>query len=327
MTGPAGFVPVDVDLAVPDAPVTWVEATNLRLAHPFFDQSVRHLLESVDNVRRFSGSLEALLGPGEAVAAFAPTAFIFHVSRCGSSALVNALQQIKHGVVAAEPPAISGLLALHDWSAEEVRLESCLRALVWRLGALRRSPAAPFFVKLISWAALRIGLFAKLWPHTPWIFVTRSPAEVVVAQLENRNAARGWLSWRHAEAQVRALTGWEPAWISQASDAEYCARMVGDLLRCAADRREGRILLHYPEIDADGVERLLGRLELSPGAAESHAIRQSLRLHSKEPGRTPFFIPDDRIKQGRVTAEIRSACRRWADPTYEALLAESPPAP
>ena len=315
------YVPVDIDLTIPGTPVTWIDATQLRLAHPRFDQSIRHLVATRDAVASFRSPLEALLSPEDAVGSAAPTAFVFHVSRCGSTALVNALQQIEHCLVAAEMPAVSGLLAPHDWSAEAVDLASCLRALVWRIGTLRSDPAAPYFVKLTSWNALRLKTFANLWPHTPWFFVTRSPAEVVVAQMENRDSRRGWLSWRRFEADVQALTGWERAWIDRASDAEYCARMVGALLQSAVDRSEGRILMHYPMIGSTTLNPVLNGLGLILGEAEQYAIDQSFKRYSKDPSGSSFFMPDDRLKQKQVTAEILSACSRWADPACEALLA------
>jgi hypothetical protein len=118
----------------------------------------------------------------------APTGFIFHMSRCGSTLISQMLAASSRHIVISEAEPIDTVVqarrARPDLSEEEHI--AMLRSVVGAFGQMRSGEEQHFFVKLDSWHAMALPLFRRAFPSTPWIFLYREPVEILVSQSRKR---------------------------------------------------------------------------------------------------------------------------------------------
>src|SRR5271155_3933444 len=86
---------------VPEARVSWMHFGNRRLSEPFFSQTVAQIREVDCSGSELLTDVRAIIREGGRVPPQMPAGFIFHVSRCGSTLLCNALKVLENVQVAA----------------------------------------------------------------------------------------------------------------------------------------------------------------------------------------------------------------------------------
>lgn len=115
----SGWLPIDIVLdqypalvwpgLVPEATVRWMLFGSKRLSEPFFSQSVAQLRESDCPALEIKASRNSIIREGSRKPLLQPTGFIFHVSRCGSTLISNALKEVDGIQVVAEARPITRL--------------------------------------------------------------------------------------------------------------------------------------------------------------------------------------------------------------------------
>ena len=103
-SGFRGWVPSAISFdqephIIPEATVNWVEVGSTPLAEPFFDQTLTRLREATPAAREILTDIDTLFRVGEVLPRPQPAGFIFHISRCGSTLLANALKTSDQVVV------------------------------------------------------------------------------------------------------------------------------------------------------------------------------------------------------------------------------------
>ena len=108
------------------------------------------------------------------------TALIFHVSRCGSTLLSQALAVVKENVVVPEAPLFDQILRMNeaDESISKDFIEQLLqKAMLWncqdRSGNYQR-----YFIKLDSWYIHFYKQLRNVFPSVPFFFLTREPSAI-----------------------------------------------------------------------------------------------------------------------------------------------------
>ncbi len=259
----------------------WFSRAGRRYSEPFFQETVTRCLGEQPNGKPYASfsSLDFLAHAAKNADAVAPSAFIFHVSRCGSTLLAQLLGLDRAHIVLSEVPLIDQLLRLplrsdisHDAAA------SMLQATIVLLGE-RRFGETRLFVKLDSWHIHYAGLLRALYPDTPFILLSRTPHEILRSQ--------------RAERGTHAVPGLlEPALFG------LCAEDVSD---CDADSYLGKVLAYYyarfAELAHDRrnllldfrlgpqemMQRLAQHIGMEIGADMRQQIRERSRFHSKRP--------------------------------------------
>lgn len=306
-----GWLPIGIDPA--RGAVDWCRFGEEPLREPFFCDSVERALRLPFNLAlRRQSTLEALLAWQARSPGLAPTAFVFHASRCGSTLLAQMLARLDSHVVLSEPPPLDTLLrAHHDRPGLASRQPAWIGALLSAYGQRRRGGERALVVKLDAWNIAELPLLRQCHPATPWLFVYRDPLEIAVSHLRSpgRHMVPGLLGTSPVIPSAQEALGW--------SRAAFVARTLGRLLGAGLEhcRRHGGVPVNYDELPAALGGRLAPLLGLD--AAEAAAARAGAHDHAKRPGER--FEPDGQLKRDRADAETHRQVERWARPAYLAL--------
>lgn len=314
------WYPVHLDLRQAASSVRWVDLSGVAFNEPFFHHTVN----------RAGGRRSMMTALGESPAgaeppSIAPSAFIFHVSRCGSTLLCNIFRALNRTHVVAEPQPIMALLSAYSetpgpYAAEEwaQKRDQLLRQMMQGLGQPPMGSASRYIVKFTSYCAARMDIIRSLWPEVPIVFLVRDPVEVMVSNL---NRAPGWMKLRERPQQLRNLFGWADE-SHPVSREEFCARAFGQLCQSALRHKGPRsMVMDYQDLISGGWNRVFAFLGLdAPDAGEQLRIAEATKTYSKDAAGEVRFEPDAREKRDRVTPEIRDAADRWARPHLLQLL-------
>ena len=188
--GFAGWLPIRVFWRDGALRVDWCYFGNTRLKDPFFrDSVIVALRQPFNQAFRRDTSIAELQEWRHASPGLAPTAFLFHASRCGSTLIAQMLAALDSHTVISEPPMLDTILRaryLAPGIDEDSQIE-WLRALVSSLAQARNGETG-FVIKLDAWNVFELGLMRKAFPATPWVYLYRDPLEIAVSQLRERGA-------------------------------------------------------------------------------------------------------------------------------------------
>ncbi len=176
----------------------WRFISDKRFIEPFYQNSTSKCTIYAENRQIFvpTTHLESVLDFAEKVPSIEPKAFIFHVSRCGSTLLSQLLSLDNQNIVISEAPILDEVLREISFSKSEVseeEINNSVKAIIKLLGKKRTEDEKQLFIKLDSWHIFYYDKLRKLYPDTTFIFLFRRPDEVIRSQLINpgMHAARG----------------------------------------------------------------------------------------------------------------------------------------
>jgi hypothetical protein len=290
---PAGWLPARLG---PDLTIDWLHFASVAPNRSFFDISLteagaRPLNRSLQLRTTLDTLIDAPRDPG-----FAPSGFVFHMSRCGSTLVAQMLGAAPGHVALSEPQLLDGLIRAPF--ADSERQVEALRALAhaWSRGADR------LFIKLDSWHTRALPLLRRAFPQVPWIFLHRDPVEVLVSH----RRARGYhtvpgllpLNWFGLEPEDASLP-----------EAEYIARVLERICEPAiAHAEDGGLLLDYAELPQAFFTRILPHFGLTPNPEEQAAMEAAAMRNSKAP--ETGFQPDGDAKQREAQPDQHAAAAR-----------------
>lgn len=303
-------------------PVAWCyDFRDLAFTDPFFDHTCQRLCRQEPGIELVDISLAELLDETANDLRLEPSGFLFHMSRCGSTAVSWTLSTSDRTLVLAEPGPVNDLLNAPPEIDGPV-LERHLRDLLSLLGRPRRTGEERYVVKFSSILSTHLPLIRAAFPDTPWGFVFRDPVEVMVSVLER---PAGFLR-RKANRPERAA-GWlqiAPETIPAMTDEEYVARILARFIECALQESErGRPGRHrmvdyasLPGAIWNEVAPLFG-IGLDPGTETR--MRERSSINSKDRSGVACFQADSDWKAQRAGRRIREEAERWADAPYQRL--------
>lgn len=168
----------------------WLYVENKKFTEPFFHETTAKCRVFEENRKPFHSvsSLDGIIDFAKNIPSVQPTAFIFHVSRCGSTLLAQLLSLDEQNIVLAEPSIFDEVLreiAFKNPDILEENINESLIAVVKFLGQKRISNEQNFFIKLDSWHIFYYEKLRKLYPETPFIFSYRRPDEVIRSQIQD----------------------------------------------------------------------------------------------------------------------------------------------
>jgi hypothetical protein len=249
---------------------------------------------------------------GQVAPGSAPAGIVFHVARCGSTLVSQALKQHERCVVYSEPlPCNELLLPPHAYPRHE--LVAALRSLG---EAFAGHAGRPYVLKLSSWNTLFCDVVADAFPGTPWVLTLRDPVEVGVSLLER---PAGWMQGNAGAAAVLRRTV-DPAGDAQTPE-EFVARLFGAFCAAASqlDPARGR-LLDYADLPAAIWTTVAPHFGLAVDDAQLGRMLEVARIDAKAPvGKTTAFARDDQSKQAAASAALRAAVMQHAVPELQRL--------
>ncbi len=309
-----GWLPAWVAWRGGEPRIQWTLMRGQRLTEPFYRQTLEaQMMQPFHAVFRRETSMEEL----EAWTAEHPgvplKGLIFHMSRCGSTLMSRMLAAVERNVVVSEPDVIDAMVRADSRAtglARETQVR-WLRAMAAALGQQRVGGEDGFYLKLDAWHVRDMELFAQAFSGVPWVFLYRSPLEVLVSNV--RNPGVGTLGMQGFEMQLRAESG---DWAGENAEY-YWARILAAICEggLSATERFGGKLVNYSELPG----AMVGRLREFFGCREEDVatMMRVAGMHAKRPGRA--FTADAERKRDEATELERELCREWLEPLYARL--------
>jgi hypothetical protein len=310
--------------------VRWLVVGETALVEPFFPQTFARFVTGSPAAGRATTDLQELLDRGAEGGRRKPQGFIFHMSRCGSTVVANALRALRRSRVIAEARPLNQILgAPIPTGGQEYRI-ALIRAVAGALGGRApRDPTgpsgeesgAPYFVKFSSWNVLYLPLIRAAFPGVPSVFVYRHPVEVMVAnQSRGGSWMRAWSAVRRAPAAVTAVTGVDGGELADLTPEAYCARVLGSFCRAALESpAEGRLFVNHRDLSPAILPTLLTFFRADADEEERALMECAMRLDAKDPERRRLFTDDSAVRQAAASDSIRALAHQWAMGPYERL--------
>ena len=293
--------------------VDWCHLGSTRFTKPFFNDTIFQLMGRPFNVLfRHQIAIERL--PDLAGDDFvAPSGFVFHMSRCGSTLVSQMLAALNANIVISEAPPIDSIVASNHDSVDESEIAQRLHSMISIFGRRRHPEERNYFVKFDAWNILDIAFVRRVFPDVPWIFLYRNPVEVIVSQMRQRG------SHMVPGAMEQLLPEMSLAQALQMPAEEYCAKILAKFCEAAFENRfdEKGLFVNYAQLP-DAVPGVIAQhFHLSFSPDELDQMNVATQFDAKTPQLN--FEPDGERKRNEATEAARQAAATWIEPLYEKL--------
>ena len=261
----------------------WIYLGDEKITEPFFDETIGKCRKLSENSRliRSVSSVDILPEWAAQIETIAPTAFIFHISRCGSTLISQLLGLHPSNIVLSEVPFFDELFM---WGYKNNCMPATLpllKAAVEMLAAKRNDSNTQLFVKTDSWHIHFYKQLRELYPKTPFILLYRRPDEVIRSQQKNRGM--------HAVPGViePGIFGFDKNKIIQLRLDEYMAMVIESYLQAfleIAHTDNLSLLVNYNEGAMTIINKIAAFTGISINEKEIEMMEQRSGFHGKFPG-------------------------------------------
>jgi hypothetical protein len=279
------WIPFRLDFHAKELTCRWLYVGDKKYTEPFFLETMARSRLFEENQKPFHAvsTLDGIIDFSENIPSLTPTAFIFHVSRCGSTLLAQLLSLDEQNIILAEPSIFDEILreiAFKKPEISEQKIDESLKAVVKFLGQKRTGDEQHFFIKLDSWHIFYYEKLRNLYPETPFIFSFRRPDEVIRSQVQE--------SGMHAAPGViqPAIFGFEFSEIITLERPIYVAKVLEKYFERyleIVEKDKNTIFVNYAEgilTSLDKIEQFLN-LKIEPSIKQKMVERT--QFHSKRP--------------------------------------------
>jgi hypothetical protein len=210
----------------------------------------------------------------------APTAFIFHISRCGSTLVSQLLGLQPANIVLSEVPFFDELLRSGNKNNCMPATLLLLKAAIELLAAKRDETSTNLFIKVDSWHVHFYKHLRELYPQVPFILLYRRPDEVIRSQQKNRGmqAVPGLIE--------PEIFGFDKNEILQPGLDEYMARVIETYLQAFVKiLNEDKLTLpvNYNEGAITIVNKIAAFTGITISEKEIEMMKQRSGFHGKYP--------------------------------------------
>lgn len=279
------WIPFRLDFHEKELYCRWLYVDGKQYTEPFFDETTRQCRTFEENRKPFYpvSTLKGIVDFSENISSLTPTAFIFHVSRCGSTLLSQLLSLDEQNIILAEPPIFDEVLREITFKKPDIsseKIEETLKAVVKFLGQKRTGNEQNFFIKLDSWHIFYYEKLRKLYPKTPFIFSFRRPDEVIRSQVKESgmHGVQGLI-----QPELFGLTLDEilniqrPVYIAKVLE-KYFERYLEII-----DKDENALFINYAEGILTSLDKIEHFLTLKIDPAIKQKMVERTQFHSKSP--------------------------------------------
>ena len=313
-----GWMPVRVEWRQCNPLIDWCYMGTRRFTEPFFDDTIESRFRYSFNllIRPLTG-IDVLEQCYELRPGLAPTGFIFHESRCGSTLVSQMLAALPQTVVISEASPLDWMIRarMRRPDISDAERIAWIRWMVSALGQRRTAEAEYYFIKLDSWHTFELDILTRAFPDTPWIFLYRNPLEVMVSH--NRQRGGGTIPGIIGH-RLPGLTFEESL---QISAEEYVARVLAKICESALEYRgcPNALFVNYNQLPQFVTGRLLRHFRVNYSGEDVEIMNSAARFDAKSP--TVEFAGDVEQKRSEAGSEIRLLSDKMLMPLYERLEA------
>lgn len=254
--------------------------------------------------------------------AVTPSGVVVHMTRCGSTLMLNALRAAEGtvGLSEAQPLAV-GLGLLSSRSRDKATLgEAVSASLVNLFATYHGGDAKHIIIKCdVAGATLLRGI-RRLWPRVPCLMLIRDPAEVVASNLEK--PPRCIVEWYQAQRHgPRPCPVGVPPPEACSNPQEFCAWALGRVCEAAGENLdETTLVIDYTQLSPELALSIGARFGLRFSKDGEQELRNAFGRYSKVPNR-PFLGDGEHKARMAVSNAVQERAERWVSPHYERLRA------
>lgn len=280
----AGWIPYKLSVREAVLQCMWLYTGDQRYTAPFFDETVSACLQLPENSGKFrsASSPEMLTHWPASINAVAPSAFIFHVSRCGSTLFAQLLGLPEQHIVLAEVPFLDALLRIPfgNLPVHEAAIPALFNGALRFYGQQRRGDETHLFVKCDSWHLCFYRELRQLYPTVPFILLYRSPDEVIQSQRRRRGM-------QSVQGVIEpGVFGFDETAILDLSLDDYMAlvldRYFRIMLEVAADDPHA-VLVNYREPVLSTMDKIAALTRMKVSDQYRAQMEERSRFHAKYP--------------------------------------------
>lgn len=271
----------------------WLQVDERNFKEPFFEETIsRYRPTPVNsNYRRCTSSLDILPEWSLQIDSIPPTAFIFHVSRCGSTLASQLLSLSDENIVLSEVP-------FFDEIARTYNTDELLKASIRFYGMKRNSRQSRVFIKTDSWHIFYYEQIRRLYPGIPFILLYRNPVEVIHSQQKIRGmqAVPGLID--------PALFGFTSEEVTAMGLDEYMAKVLERYFESflAISKQDPQaILVNYKEGGMSMIEKIAQATGMPIQEEEWRRMDERAGYHAKYPGQL--------FEKDRAGMEVPAYCK------------------
>jgi ribosomal protein L16 Arg81 hydroxylase len=317
-----GWLPTSLDLRPRKSAVEWLYIGSGSLSEPFFNQTVKRLKAADVPARSKITGLKALSSLQDEIL---PSGFIFHVSRCGSTLLANALRTVPGCVVISEGQPFGAVFAPRPVDSprtdmSEAKREDLLKGLVRAYGQRRIPEDNGLVIKFSSWDILSLSTVRRLWPEVPIVILIRDPIEVMVSCIKS---PPGWMRLKQAPGTASRTFGWDEASVVEMTDEQFCARGIAEFFRAGIASVGPRCkVISYENLRPSRAQEVAKFFGLDWNHQSEGRMSAVFATYAKDADGTKQFVDDREQKQSAATELMRAECKQWADEGYSLLKSQ-----
>ncbi|MCK6640315.1 MAG: hypothetical protein L6Q81_09515 [Bacteroidia bacterium] len=177
--------------------VRWISVNGIDYTDPFFEETIQRALSLQEN----SSGGKLVTTPGELIRIAEqmpesfPDAFIFHLSRCGSTLLSQMLCQDEDNTILAEVPILDQVLNAEHYGFHlpEYNKRKYFESIIRILAHCNDNYSNRLIVKADSWHILHYAVLREWYPEIPFFLLYRNPVEIINShsKLPGMHAVRG----------------------------------------------------------------------------------------------------------------------------------------
>jgi hypothetical protein len=156
----------------------WLFTGDKDFTEPFFDETIAKCRQLHYRKRKSISTIEILPFWSNEIESVPPSAFIFHVSRCGSTLASQLLALDSTNIVLSEVPFFDEMLR------KNIPRQLLKAAMAFYAPA--KSDRKRLFIKTDSWHIFFYQQIRELFPQTPFVLLYRRPDEVMRSQQKKR---------------------------------------------------------------------------------------------------------------------------------------------
>ncbi len=184
-----GWIPIKLCPEENSLLCRWLYVGDKNFTEPFFDETIsacRTLFPENWHIQKSTSTAEVFPGWVKEMDTIAPTAFIFHISRCGSTLISQMLGMQPSNIILSEVPFFDDLLRFGKKHHCMPAILPQLKAAVDLYGAKRNENYENLFIKTDSWHIHFYAELRALYPQVPFFLLYRKPDEVLRSQQKKR---------------------------------------------------------------------------------------------------------------------------------------------
>lgn len=171
-----GWIPIKLYPEDDGLMCRWLYVGNKDFTEPFFDETIAACRSLPENghLKRSMSSTDVLAGWVKDTDVIEPTAFIFHISRCGSTLISQMLGKQPANIILSEVPFFDDLLRYGTKDDCMPAILPQLKAAIGLYGTQRNKNKQQLFIKTDSWHIHFYKELRALYPTVPFFFCTES---------------------------------------------------------------------------------------------------------------------------------------------------------